>query len=135
MNYTIYRGSWRRGGDRQELTADLGDTSLYQARTKMMCCLGQCAFELGVSLEKLEDVGEPADVCDEEDALIFGRLLNDEEDWGRQSKFSNEAIGINDNEAITDKLREELLTKLAVNHGHTVTFVDGVAPWFAEVAA
>ena len=134
MNYVIYRGSWRRGGDTQELTRDLGDTSLYQSRTQMMCCLGQCAFEAGVELEELEEIGEPNDVTDDAyPALIAAGLLNDDDDYGRQSAFSKKAIPINDNEQITDQQREEKLIELGARHGHTITFVDGPAPWFSEV--
>lgn len=133
MNYTIYRGSWRCGGDKQELSQDLGNTSLYEARTKMMCCLGQCAFEGGVPLEKLVYVGEPGDVSDEEPKLILCGLLNDGDDYGRQSQFSNQAISINDDASISDQRREEMLIELAAQHSHTIAFVDGPAPWFSTV--
>lgn len=130
--YVIYRGSWRRGGDSQERSSELGSTSLYEPKTKMMCCLGQCAFEAGTPISKLVDIGEPADV-DVCPNLIESGLIS-EDDWGstRQSKFSNEAIAINDDEAITDQQREEKLIDLSSRYGHTITFVDGIAPWFAE---
>lgn len=135
MIYIIYRGSWRRGGDNQILTAELGDTSLYQTRTNMMCCLGQCAFEAGVPLDKLREIGEPAYVDAESILIPAGLLSDDYEDGGRQSLFSNRAIAINDDETIGDERREELLVELATRFGHEITFVDGIAPWFKSEAA
>ena len=135
VNYIIYRGSWRRGGDTQVLSRDLGDTTLYHATNEDDVLLGPVLLlKAGGSLHRrdLEDVGEPDGVPDSEPALVACGLLNDNEDYGRQSAFSKEAMPINDNEAITDQQREEMLIKLGARYGHTIAFVDETAPWFAE---
>jgi hypothetical protein len=137
MNYTIYRYSWRRGGN--AFDREHGDTSLYNSESQRMCCLGQCAFQAGVPLEVLEDTAEPDEIGTAEySPLVSGGLLTgpDEDDphrSNRNSQFSREAIQINDS-GISDEAREALLISLAAKHGHTLTFVDGVAPWFEEVA-
>lgn len=134
-NFTIYRDSWRRGGDGIELL-ELGSTSLYNATNNLMCCLGQCAFEAGVKLDALEGIGEPNDVSfDDYPVLIGSGLLNDDEGYWRQSAFSKQAIPINDDEQITDRHREEKLIELGSRYGHTITFVEGIAPWFISEEA
>jgi hypothetical protein len=135
-NFTIYRGSWRRGGDTSGQVELFGNTLLLN-EFKMMCCLGQCAFQLGVPLKELLDQGEPAEIgykaTLEDEALI--RESDYESGVISNGPFANAAMPINDDARINDQSREVQLISLGKNYGHTITFVDGVAPWFAEQSA
>lgn len=144
--FTIYRDSWRRGGSGEPIIEDgdtvsyridavFGDTALLNDRN-MMCCLGQCSFEAGVPLKFLKEAEPHAISLHFHDELEAHGLITidlDEIDViTLNSGFSNEAMPINDNEDIEDAEREQQLIWLAEEHGHTLTFLDGIAPWFQE---
>jgi hypothetical protein len=104
---------------------------------EMMCCLGQCSYESGVPLEKLLEVPEPAEIEQGAFAGILGIFVSRDEAveppvWGN-SAFAKAAILINDDNSISEIEREMRLTRLFRDQGHSVTFVDGVAPWFAPL--
>jgi hypothetical protein len=127
--FIIYRDSWRRGGDTSELVTIYGQTELLNHRG-MMCCLGQCAIQLGLKPEDIEGVGEPDEVSDKE--LLDGVIsyLDKYSECWINTNLTRAAMSANDNEAIDDATREDRLVALFREEGeHTLRFVDGVAPW------
>lgn len=125
MDFTIYRDSWRRGGEEAE--EEFGPTNLLNRRG-MMCCLGQTCAAMGVPANKLLDCAEPADIADTPmTQAAVGVFIKEEGFWGN-TKLSNDAIPINDSEAYYDPVRETTLTELFARYGHTIKFVDGKAP-------
>lgn len=146
MVYVIYRDSWRRGGDGTDknLLSKFGPTSLYNQEHYVMCCLGQCSVEAGVPLELIRDVAEPYEIdpftagdyeLDKDhirELLLKGGLLAIHEETGKiiSGDFVGDAIDINDDADISEELREQKLIELGQDHGHIITFVDGIAPWF-----
>jgi hypothetical protein len=153
MEFTIYRGSWRRGGDGAKtiLESDgsdggfavsfvldelYGGTQLLNDRN-MMCCLGQIACEAGVPLEQLRDESEPytlaIEFSDQLNAAGLAYIDDDSYDEYKRlcnTELANDCMPINDDSEIDDAAREEKLIAAFAEEGHTLTFVDGVAPWF-----
>lgn len=126
--FTIYRDSWRRGGDFGELLEKFGDTSLLNGRG-MMCCLGQCALELGAKPSSIAAVGEPGDVDSDAREILTGVLLYDDDGRVRETKLTGRAMEINDDASIEDGPREAKLSALFAKYGFQLSFVDGIAPW------
>jgi hypothetical protein len=136
MEFTIYRDSWRRGGENELNHRQSGETMLLNV-DEMMCCLGQCSFESGVPLEHLLEVPEPAEIESQVCSGILGIFVSryevvDPPSWGN-SAFTKDAILINDDNKISDSEREMQLTTLFRSQGHSLTFVAGVAPWFVRL--
>ncbi len=132
MEFTIYRKSWRRGGNSVAMVGDVeqhGDTSLLNAHN-MFCCLGMCSIELGVRPSDIFEEDEPGLI---DEALIPKKtiLWNKE---GVNSALSKIAIEINDDPTLQEKEREARLTKLFASRGHTLSFVNKLAPKSWRVA-
>src|ERR1700723_7710 len=112
--FTIYRGNWRRGGDSEGLCGRFGTTSLLNDEG-FMCCLGQCAMQLGISREFILGMAEPLDIDNCRLRLADGVLVAEaEEDYPilRHTKLTRDAMYINDNEKISDAERESQLIYL-----------------------
>lgn len=138
MDFVIYRDSWRRGGTTYQGLH--GVTSLYTEASQRMCCLGQVCFQLGVPLQALKGKGYPRSVAinsPEFAQLLYDNgLANHSGDAGREgdTEFTRISVGYNDSELELGNRKEQRLKNLFVCAGHTLTFVDGVAPWFTEKA-
>lgn len=147
MEFTIYRGSWRRGGgwydDRH------GTTHLLNSQNRM-CCLGQVCHQAGMPLALLLGMGSPLALVSYRHAPLYWPLLveiglltsyctHDMDIFpeymfsGLQTEFASVAIMINDINELEDREREAQIEAHFAAQGHTVKFVDGVAPWFQPV--
>lgn len=109
--FTIKRSKWLRGED--------GDSFLLRSTDGKMCCLGQIANQCRVAKAHLKDRGTPAQVG----TSIAGKI-KDFVMEGNNTPLSYDAMKINDDEEITDKVREKRLISLFKKHGITLTFVD-----------
>ena len=111
---TIYRDLWQRGGD--------GDTALLNHNG--MCCLGFMAMAAGVSGSDMYDVFEPHDLDFECTGLPLLEDMVDHEDCPLGTRFSDEAVAINDSYIHSSDAIEESLIKLFEGIGTTLTFED-----------
>lgn len=148
MEFTIYRDSWRRGGG--WFDDEHGKTYLLNAQNRM-CCLGQVCHQAGVPLAMLLGIGSPMHLVRALQAIEYwsglveiGLLSEDGlrnfsanptsfvngQPGGAQSEFASDAITTNDVNNLTDWEREAVIETYFAQQGHTLKFVDGVAPWF-----
>lgn len=110
--FTVERSSWFRGkGMWASKLLDIGGKK---------CCLGFYALECGLKEENILNAGIPRDVA-LEGAKWDTFLLND---IGLTSHACKELMRLNDNEFITDEIREWELTTVFENCGVAVRFVD-----------
>lgn len=106
-SFVINRAVWLRG--------EGGEKSvLFRPEDKKMCCLGIYLSECGVDTHRMRDVGEPG-------------LLSDEmvPSWTRTAAKGTpvcELIQVNDDEQISDAVREQAITEKFARQGVTVTF-------------
>lgn len=127
MEFKIYRKSWRRAIKAQ--VKGCGTTALANSKG-MMCCLGQVSVQLGVPYASLVGVKQPSNVKNEYRKLLYPLLANDFGD----SELSDEAMTTNDfykpyvSDEEADKERELKLVHLFKCKGHTLQFIDRVAP-------
>lgn len=112
--FIIKRSGWYRGQG--------GGTSglLVSFNPRQQCCIGVFMTHLGVADVELRDQSAAEDLKD---------VLPDEAKWlvdhhhrDNQSPLAKAMYSINDNENMTDTLREELLTNLFASQGWTVYF-------------
>jgi hypothetical protein len=103
---------WRCGGDGENKVGD-GTIALLND-LGFMCCLGQWHRQMGVSESDLLNNGEPNELSEDTPVFSF------ENDWNesgecieiKNTKLSDMAIGINDDEDTTPEEKINLLTKL-----------------------
>jgi hypothetical protein len=122
MDFVIDRAKWRCGGGWRQRGKGL---TMLQNTEGYMCCLGQFCDQLGVP--DLEGLYVPSDVPEYRNTQIRDVLVEDggigpEGPWFNETRFSDLAIGINDNRSISDQEREKELTELCIRHGHTLRF-------------
>jgi hypothetical protein len=97
----IDRKKWRRGGESHD--EEKGLTYLLN-KEGYMCCLGMRCNQMGISKKELLGKTSPT------------RLINYDipdllDEKGYNTKFCDEAMEINDDSIITEKIREKLLKK------------------------
>lgn len=94
--------------------------------SKKACCLGHACHKLfGVPWAKMKDgiIGDPEDLQRiYEEQFDLGFLYNKRSH--RNTKFSNKAIGINDNESLSREEKEKQLISLFATKDVELTFVD-----------
>lgn len=133
--FTVYRDRWLRGlkaGSSKSINLDDNESALYHSPTKTMCCLGFLARTAGLKVEDIKDCPTPNSVHSGIMAESrFPRIL-----WGEDTKridrdtyLCKKIAGINDNESLSDKEREEFLVKEFKEAGVKVTFKDGKGYW------
>lgn len=126
----INRAKWARGGKN-------GSAALLNSAGNM-CCLGFACARLGFTKDQLADEGEPLSLAesleDVEKIRKLGGLVTivTDESWDDEdeeihtydnSKWSSEAIYINDDDSISDKMREYRLKPILRRAGFDVKFV------------
>lgn len=121
MKFKIYRKKWRCGdtGKFGYESHGVGSTALLNDEG-YMCCLGQCANQLGVRKQKLLDRSTPEDI---DFVLYKKRNIPVLTILGHDSKFSMHAIEINDESNTTLEQKEKLLKRLFSKFKHQVEFV------------
>lgn len=133
MKYTIYRGSWRRGGRKNWLA--YGETKLLNSQN-MMCCLGQIECQRGVSLESLFNIELPEslynDIPEDDTDFLVENYIHPSTAYKltKDTLTATRMIEINDDVFLSDQDRESQLTTEFSKLGHELEFLDGVAPWF-----
>lgn len=119
----IDRSKWRTGGDHnffksiQSMTGK-GDTQLLNDQG-FMCCLGFRCHQMGVPKKELLNMATPDclndwDIPDLLTTSPLGTVID--------SKFTTEAIRINDNPDISSKEREKQIKEHFATIGVTVEF-------------
>lgn len=118
MKFTIDRASWRCGGEGPYKNGE-GKTYLKN-RQGCKCCLGFVSEQLGIT--NIEDLMEP---CDTDTASILA--LQDNDAWDEKihvnTQLSTEAMAINDDEKITNDVREAALVDLFARNQHQLVFI------------
>jgi len=152
MKFTIDRSKWRCGGDvRLEKSNDnrrgQGFTQLMND-LGFMCCLGQISVQLceskGLPIYPIIGEGKPEDVGNmlnileddlEDEFRCWYEMYKEAglitlEDNGEleglcaaNSELTKLAIGINDDNSLSDEERENKLVGLFADHGHEIEFV------------
>lgn len=117
MKFTINRSNWRCGSIGPHLHGK-GETCMLN-QFGQMCCLGHIGRQLGYTPVKMLKKSDPADVPDETSDDILRKKL--EGVW-KNTELAEEAISINDDESLTDEVREEALIALFAAHGHEIEF-------------
>lgn len=121
MDFVIDRSKWRCGGD--------GEFKLGEGYTELlnwqgyMCCLGQCARQLGYDTDHLLYLPSPSciptSIRFEHDIFSLRSGLTT-----YNSGLSDAAMRINDNDSFSQKEREDKLTQLFKQSGHSITFIN-----------
>lgn len=135
MEFVIDRSIWRCGGkDDSNLPPNTnkrgkGDTSLLNIEG-YMCCLGQCALQLGYEKHYLLNIGEPMELPVIEEIPDYEILHGvDNRSYGGNDQYYNtdlstKAMDINDNTKTTPEEKEEELIELFEEYGHTIKFIN-----------
>lgn len=118
--FRIRRKKWRCG-----LTESPGVNSHGSGQTALlngqgyMCCLGQCASQLGVRRDKLLDASTPEDIdfSDKRRIPVLTKFN------GLDSQLSDHAVEINDDDKTTLEQKEKLLKRLFSKFKHQLEFV------------
>lgn len=123
MEFTIDRSKWRCGGDHSKQIGE-GNTRLLNEEG-YMCCLGQCALQVGIPKDDIFNWGEPLEILNiiEENPFVIliegaftTRQLNTE--------LSKRAMAINDDVELNQTEREAGLQRIFQEYGHTINFIN-----------
>ena len=115
----IDRSKWRTGGDFSNNATGKGDTHLLN-KQGFMCCLGFRCNQMGIPKKDLLDQPTPEHLAESYD--IPDLIKGDDYDGWQDTKFTNEAIRINDDNCITSKEREKAIKEHFATIGVTVQF-------------
>jgi hypothetical protein len=122
----IDRSIWRCG-QRSPFHHGKGFTVLLNDEG-YMCCLGQACIQLGMQTETIKYHGTPEEVLREETYLTY-KVNSYDEDENEDiveyfdTKFSDEAIAINDSKTLSRTGRELSLYLLGKRYGILVQFI------------
>ncbi len=122
FKFTVWRDSWYRG-----LCAN--DSSLLREDGKR-CCVGFYCQALGFDDEatRLCAYFPLADSAKENQTRALGWLVGSRELAADHDTRHGSVYFVNDDNTLSDRAREEYLTKLFAAQGIDVTFVDGAGP-------
>ena len=109
MKLTIDRSVWLRGEGHTE-------SFLCRPIDGKMCCLGILGVAAGLGRNEL--LGQKAPIC---------VISNNWPPWARVRDIAGHFIEVNDERDISEAEREESLTKLFLDRGVEVEFIDGPA--------
>jgi hypothetical protein len=118
--FRIRRKKWRCGDD-----SNPGVNSHGTGKTRLlnedgyMCCLGQCATQVGVRRDKIMEKPTPEDIQFNDKRRIPVLTTFD----GNDSQLSEHAMRINDDESTTLVEKERLLKRLFSKFHHELEFV------------
>lgn len=119
--WTLNYRTWKCGQNDSDSLLGRGETALRN-REGFMCCLGHAAVAAGVKCSNLVDVSFPddlADSCDDDDVahVILGLVYG----YGKSNtRLSEKAANINDDEETTPAQKIVALKKLFKKHGYTM---------------
>lgn len=121
MKFVVDRSKWRCGGSRVTTKVGEGATRLLNLEG-FMCCLGQCAIQLGKT---------PYDILNKAMPHQIGKITvlskrHQNEDFPIDTQLSKRAAEINDDVTITLSEREKKLTRLFKRNHHDLVFVGEV---------
>jgi hypothetical protein len=115
---------WRTGDFSQFKTGE-GTTQLLNS-SGYMCCLGFMCIQSGLDRKDLFGWGEPCELHKKVPNLniFIPSDYDDNEGYYNNSRLSDAAININDNDktSITEKMKK--LTTLFAEHGITIKFIN-----------
>lgn len=120
----INRSKWRTGGNGKYATG-MGNTFLVN-NAGFMCCLGFMCMEMGVESLSCYEIGLPEDL-EPIDYIKIPLLVHPVAK--SNTKFTCDAIRINDDMDMSSQKREEELTKHFSNHGIQVEFINEYVKW------
>lgn len=132
MKFTIYRGSWVRGGSKNIFK--FGESALLNNYNRQ-CCLGQICSQVGIPSEDLKELGWPSSTPVRfHDTLRSIGLMTPKEifDGDNDTGAVNMCVDYNDTFSISDKVREGYIKEQLEPLGHKIVFKNGVAPWLQE---
>lgn len=130
--WTVRRSLWSRG-------------SIYSAllivsppeRAGQMCCLGHRCLAQGFEPYQIKNIQVPSglistyynqdwlfDTPSQADVAYYSSIIGLESSKGMHDSWQILIANVNDSDAISDSLRETLLTRIFASHGETLTFID-----------
>jgi len=126
----IDRKRWARGKP-----ADGRGVNYLLSHDGSLCCLGFCMAQMGVPAEALLAEGCPNEVVSNHpgqfyrvrDVLVHKHDRDDAQYAGQEftdSLTADSAIDANDDDSVTDEVREQEVSDIFKRHGIAVTFVD-----------
>lgn len=130
LNVVIDRAKWRRGGrpstssyDPGRVSDKYGDTKLLNDM-EMMCCLGFCALALGIAKNRLKAFPNPVNLGEVIEPIT---QISPENGLVEDSRFSVDAMAVNDSRGISEEERESRLIELGKDNGVNFEF-EGETP-------
>ena len=128
MEFVVKRSKWRAGDDGVNAIGK-GETNLLNEEG-FMCCLGHCALQLGAKKSEIDGQAMPKDILDKNDAFKYVPILNVKKgEFINDSKLSEQAATINDDDKLTTEQRERKLKSLFSKFKHSITFVGKAVPF------
>lgn len=120
---TINRAKWARGGYN-------GDSMLLNSKGNM-CCLGFACRVVGIPANKLKGIGTPQTVTGVK--ALTGKLgkMVEAPSYAKSivnSDDTDAAVGVNDDDKISDKMREYKLKPILKKLGFAAKFVGPTRP-------
>ncbi len=113
--FTIPRRRWLRGGRGN-------DSSLYDPKTRKMCCLGIYLRACGFSVADVKDRSMPGDVEATGKRVPSWMVIRRANNFIRTSPSNMKLAVANDNEGLSERKRERKIRELFANQGIKVTF-------------
>lgn len=122
INLTLDYSKWicGEGGPHQ---VGKGQVALLN-RDGFMCCLGQWSLQLGCSEDLILGRGEPGEVGVEIPGLCYQGDREEHVIYYHDTKFSNDAIKINDDKNTTPEEKIKLLTDLCANNNFELEVIN-----------
>lgn len=130
MELVIDRTKWRRGGSKRDFTD--GETALLNNQG-MMCCLGSACIASGLSRGQILGEPEPWSVGnllkhrDKFGLIVDVTNLVTDEDYSHNynhSELTTRAMCINDDECLSEEMREEKLISLFAANNIALSFIN-----------
>jgi hypothetical protein len=100
-----------------------GESALLN-KDGFMCCLGQWAVQLGVPQGAMLGIGEPESLNGAVPGLSYPYEYDEDTRSNRNTTFSGEAIGINDNKKTTPDEKIDLLGELCEKNGFELEVIN-----------
>jgi len=138
MKFVIIRSEWLCGIDALEVTRR-NASALYHYDSNKSDCLGHVLTQAHVNMSRKELVGQvlPSGYLNHldhehlfvksgfiHDCWVKLGFMDDYADVHVDSRFTNDIIGINDNENLSNDKREKELIRLFVKNSHTLKFIN-----------
>lgn len=132
--WTVRRSLWYRGRGSDKSALLIED---YPELAGQMCCLGHRCLAQGFKPYQIKGLLVPSNIMysfynrdwlfdapSQADVAYYSSAIGLESSKCMRESWEILIVNVNDSDAISDSLRESLLTRIFASHGETLTFVD-----------